>query len=394
MPHVVPAKLSSALAFARALVRWDEWYDSKVPLFLVCMYYAALSRPAPGARLLGEMGFLLVLLCAYAAFGHMVNDFSDRRVDRAAGKRKVLATFSEPRARALVLLAALAGPILAVVFYFERPDVIAVVGIAYVLAALYSLPPARLKERRTLGLIAAAVAQRTLPAVIVFQALGPWDWTAAALCVLSTMVGLRYILVHQILDLRNDARAGTETFGTAHGVDFLCRLISRIVFPLEVASLGCAAITMGASLPAVWAAAGLYALWVQIELWQMRRLGQSISSISYALLADFYVVYGPLLLTMMLALRNVAFVAMLALNVVWLLRSFRLLIGDTARLFTARADMGEPMVRAGVPAGASAARSPPRTSNHAEFSGDVRRNEPCPCGSRKKYKHCHGRLGD
>jgi len=23
----------------------------------------------------------------------------------------------------------------------------------------------------------------------------------------------------------------------------------------------------------------------------------------------------------------------------------------------------------------------------------VGRNDPCPCGSGKKYKHCHGRLG-
>ncbi|WP_341535821.1 SEC-C metal-binding domain-containing protein, partial [Proteus mirabilis] len=23
----------------------------------------------------------------------------------------------------------------------------------------------------------------------------------------------------------------------------------------------------------------------------------------------------------------------------------------------------------------------------------VGRNEPCPCGSGKKYKHCHGKLG-
>ena len=25
--------------------------------------------------------------------------------------------------------------------------------------------------------------------------------------------------------------------------------------------------------------------------------------------------------------------------------------------------------------------------------GKVGRNEPCPCGSGKKYKHCHGRFG-
>ena len=23
----------------------------------------------------------------------------------------------------------------------------------------------------------------------------------------------------------------------------------------------------------------------------------------------------------------------------------------------------------------------------------VERNDPCPCGSGKKYKHCHGKLG-
>jgi preprotein translocase subunit SecA len=25
--------------------------------------------------------------------------------------------------------------------------------------------------------------------------------------------------------------------------------------------------------------------------------------------------------------------------------------------------------------------------------GKVQRNAPCPCGSGKKYKHCHGKLG-
>ena len=26
--------------------------------------------------------------------------------------------------------------------------------------------------------------------------------------------------------------------------------------------------------------------------------------------------------------------------------------------------------------------------------GKIGRNEPCPCGSGKKYKHCHGKLGE
>jgi len=30
--------------------------------------------------------------------------------------------------------------------------------------------------------------------------------------------------------------------------------------------------------------------------------------------------------------------------------------------------------------------------NNSDTWGKVARNEPCPCGSNKKYKHCHGML--
>jgi len=38
----------------------------------------------------------------------------------------------------------------------------------------------------------------------------------------------------------------------------------------------------------------------------------------------------------------------------------------------------------------SVARTQPRDSNNPASWGKVGRNEPCPCGSGKKYKHCHG----
>ena len=31
-------------------------------------------------------------------------------------------------------------------------------------------------------------------------------------------------------------------------------------------------------------------------------------------------------------------------------------------------------------------------SDPAEWEGKVSRNAPCPCGSGRKYKHCHGAL--
>ncbi len=338
LPQVFPAKLSSALAFVRALVRWDDWYVTKISLFLVCMYYAALSGPRLDARLMGEMAVLLVLLCGYASFGHMINDFSDRAADRAAGKRNALARLSQERAPVLVLVAGVSGLLPAILFYFGRPDVIALTAGAYVLATLYSLPPARLKERGALRLVAAAAAQRTLPAVIIFDAMHAWDLTAVALCVLSTLIGLRNILEHQVVDAQNDARAGIHTFGTGWGVDFIRRLIKRTVYPLELATLGVAVLTMGTSVPQVWALAGLYAIWLEVCRRHLKQLGSSMPPLSYEFPFGFYFVCWPLVLATMLSVREPVFLAVLALNILWLSHALRLLIGRATQLFGAGPD--------------------------------------------------------
>jgi preprotein translocase subunit SecA len=46
----------------------------------------------------------------------------------------------------------------------------------------------------------------------------------------------------------------------------------------------------------------------------------------------------------------------------------------------------------GVPAGDSVfnVAETTRNPNDPASWGEVGRNEPCPCGSGKKYKHCHG----
>ena len=48
----------------------------------------------------------------------------------------------------------------------------------------------------------------------------------------------------------------------------------------------------------------------------------------------------------------------------------------------------EAMIRGLAADGAVLERDP----NDASTWGRVGRNEPCPCGSGKKFKHCHGRV--
>jgi 4-hydroxybenzoate polyprenyltransferase len=311
------------LAFVRAAARWDNWYDSKIPLFFVCMYYAALSRSTLNISVLGEMAGLVAIFCVYAAFGHIVNSYSDRSMDIAAGKPNVLASITGRRAQAMVWFTAIAGLVLIFLLYRDRPMVQALLYFSFALAAFYSLPPVRFKERILLGPLTAALAQRTLPAIAVFQAMGGWNWTAIAVCVLSTLIGCRYIVIHQIRDCEADTRAGIRTAATVLGADGLRRLTERLVFPLEAASLCITVALMSMELPPVGLMAAAYVLWLFLRKGWEPEAKRRLSPLSYQLLADFYFVYWPLLLAALLAGRNILFLTVLLFNLIWQSRMLR-----------------------------------------------------------------------
>ena len=115
------------------------------------------------------------------------------------------------------------------------------------------------------------------------------------------------------------------------------------------------------------------------------------------ILADLYTVFWPLLLAMVLSVCAPVLLAVLALTVLWLVPAIRLLIGSTVQLFSATAGgrREDEMAFVGSPAGSIAGGSrstgpPARGPKDGKSWNEVRRNEQCPCGSGKRYKHCHG----
>jgi cytochrome P450 PksS len=304
-----PNSVRRGLAHLASLVRWREWYDSKLPLNLAGMSYAVLRGGSPGTAELADMAVLLALLCLYASYGHIANDYSDLAIDRAAGKRRPLAGWGPPAALATIAVTG-CGAVLLALARFEAGTA-ALTALAVLLAGSYSLPPVRLKERGVLGPAAAALAQRTLPLAIVFQALDGWDRTAAALCVLATLIGLRFIILHQLSDRANDLRAGVRTLATVRSERQLELLVTRVLFPLEAGSAGVAVLAMAVFEPAVAAVAAGYVGW----LWLKRRRRKQSSPLSYALFRGFYCILWPWTLAALLALRDAQFVVVLALVV-------------------------------------------------------------------------------
>lgn len=317
-------RFSAALRFAHDIVRWRTWYDSKAPLFLVCIYYAAITADADALSVTGDMAVLFLLLCLYASFGYSVNSLSDRAVDTSVDKSNALAEIPDRAGKYLVGI--LAGASIAFVFYVFRgqPSVTVLFCLAFLTAAAYSLKPVRFKERGMLGLLAAAVAQRTFPAVIVFQAMHAWDWTALALCALSTAIGLRSIIVHQLKDEAADRRAKVRTVATTRGGPFLRRMLTHGVFPLELTALVAAVALMSTEL----AAAGIvflgYGIWSVVQLLTPGgRRDKRFSRFSPKVLADWYYLYWPVLLAAGLVVHATAFLPVFVFTVVWVRRRVR-----------------------------------------------------------------------
>jgi 4-hydroxybenzoate polyprenyltransferase len=294
------------LSRLRHLARWHDWSDSKLPFFLAAMCYSVLRMEAPGILAAAEMAALLLLLCLYAAFGHIVNDYADRDADRRAGKKKLLAQWSEPAALTAVALPAI-GTVAAAWILFDQYT-LALTLLSVLVAALYSLPPARLKERGLLGWAAAAGAQRTLPFAIIFQAFEAWDGVTVLMTALNTLIGIRYIAVHQLRDRQNDRRSGVHTVATERRPEHLIPLL-RALFGLE-AACACAAAAATSYVEPPFAAAVL-AYAASLIIW--RRRGIPLSPISYNAFSTFYLAVWPISLAVLLAVENPVFVPVVLL---------------------------------------------------------------------------------
>lgn len=190
-------------------VRAPEWIWSKLAWFVGCVAFALAGVPEPGMTEVARAAVVCAVFLLGASLGYLLNDLSDLRADRAVGKVRPVADW--PRGARVAVPAALLAGIGGLSGAFLGPAATAVVTATVLVGMAYSLRPVRLKERGAWGWIAAALAQRALPAASAFEALDAWDPGAVLLCVHGLAAGIRAILVHQIEDLENDRAAGIRT---------------------------------------------------------------------------------------------------------------------------------------------------------------------------------------
>jgi len=217
-------------AFVR-LGRPRDWAFSKLPFVAAA---ALLLGVSPERTLL-----VLATLVPWAAFGYSLNEACDRVQDERAGRANRATALSTTGIAVFLGVTATAAVASSLLW---SNGIVVVAGL--LLAAAYSAPPVRLKERGALGVVAGAAAQWMLPVLAIADGV-----TSIPVVLLSFAVGVRWMLVHQAGDAAADRRAGVRTYGAA---STHVGTVLRCTFAAELALLAFAFATLGTrAVPAI-----------------------------------------------------------------------------------------------------------------------------------------------
>lgn len=179
---------------------------------------------------------MFVVLVLSAGWGFLFNDFFDRESDAKEGRADAVHGHGLRRLTMALLILLTAGASWAIVFAIPGEIVSkGVLGINYLVAILYSAPPARLKVRKFWGFLANSLMERPLPIVVLLTFM---NYYTAMTIVLPALMELTWsVFKHQAADMVDDIKAGVTTFAVSLGQERSYLIVNRFLNPASVLSL-------------------------------------------------------------------------------------------------------------------------------------------------------------
>lgn len=147
-------------------VRGSEWWDYKITSILGTVYATSFLYQIPLAALFPFFFFLLAALIPGASYVSLLNDLTDLKEDKLAGKRNRLEGKSKTYSLTLIFACLAVG--LVISFFLSKTSLL-LYCCAWIVFTLYSLPPIRLKKRGILGVIADALGAHVFPQVFAIS---------------------------------------------------------------------------------------------------------------------------------------------------------------------------------------------------------------------------------
>lgn len=323
-------------------VRALEWWEFKLSPIFATAYATALLSGRPAAPMWPLLLLALAALVPGAAYVSVVNDLTDLEDDLASGKGNRLVGRS--RLSVALLLACCLLPGVAFSIYWRGdPLLLSLYLAAWLAFSLYSIPPARLKKRGFLGLLADASGAHLFPTLLVVALVYRWNaepidpvWFTAV-AVWSLCLGLRGNLWHQLSDLHNDEKIGLRTFARRHKIARLHRLGNFVIFPLEAA--GFAVMLWRVGSPAAFALLGLYALleWSRKSWWKMNLVVVAPKERFHIVMLEYYEAFFPLAVLLTSAWRHPADALVVAAHLLLFPRRATQAVRDAFKMLRQRA---------------------------------------------------------
>ena len=216
-------------------LRADEWLTSKVTLMTGVLLFFSYINATGVDRVIREMIAFFLFVSMFLAVSYVANDLSDIEVDKKAGKQKVIAELPGWMVFFSFFIMIIIGNIPIILISINKKHSIILIVVTYILGLAYSTLGLRFKEKGAVGLIECSFAQRCKPLFLVAcleEVKGISNIYLTGWIVISFLDGLRYILIHQILDMDNDIKSGVKTFITQKRKNF--RNIIRTFLVTEV----------------------------------------------------------------------------------------------------------------------------------------------------------------
>jgi 4-hydroxybenzoate polyprenyltransferase len=207
--------------FIRQYLGWRQWaaltHNSVIEnIFLI--FFIALSASLFTTDFIVDLIIFLLFSFFSTTYGYLINDLADKKLDKLHGKNNTFENDSYTKAALIVLLFLILSVLCGL--WFMNNNLFIPLWIFWGLAAtFYSLPPLRLKERGKTGLIVVVIAQRALPALLIFSAFNRFEWIDIAVFTAYIFFrGLSSDLNHQLSDYQNDLLTKTDTFAVEAGI--------------------------------------------------------------------------------------------------------------------------------------------------------------------------------
>ena len=305
------------LAPMLGMVRFANWWSHKIPPLLLVVYVELIRRHASPGESVGALCVLLCCVSCVAAYGHVVNDWSDIADDGRAGKPNAMRDVRVGRRAALCCGLVVAGFAALAPFSNAWPARV-VLAMNYLWPTLYSMPRIRLKERGLLGVLCDAAGSHITPTLFAFAVVNVFVPASANVIVLSavllwgTALGIKGILYHQMADRANDEIAGVVTFARGFDGSRLSAVLARYNVYVELPVSVFLTTAVAAFVPMAVIAIGVYlalectkfALGFEFAVSSDARLRRA--SVPFAN-EMFYTAWLPLAAAAQLAVQNVWF---------------------------------------------------------------------------------------